>query len=113
MGVGDDTATVAAATTTHILRDATGMIGRIVFAWYQGSDLDNNAKQWRLVADILNDFAMMVELISPAFPTYFLLMGRLSDSSLVFGPDCGYNGRCQQGLMLDGYTCAPLLMMLQ
>ncbi|EDQ87821.1 uncharacterized protein MONBRDRAFT_26990 [Monosiga brevicollis MX1] len=59
---------------TQILRDATGMIGSISFAWIQGSDLDNNAKQWRLVADVLNDTAMLLELISPLLPAYFLFL---------------------------------------
>jgi hypothetical protein len=31
----------------------------------QGSDLDNNAKRWRMVADVLNDAALAVELLSP------------------------------------------------
>ncbi len=31
----------------------------------QGSDLDNNAKRWRMVADVLNDVALAIELVSP------------------------------------------------
>ena len=73
-GVGDATATAAAATMTHLLRDATSKVGKIWFTWAQGSDLDNNAKQWRLVADILNDFAICVELMAPAFPLYFVAL---------------------------------------
>ncbi|CAJ0962125.1 unnamed protein product [Ranitomeya imitator] len=54
-GVGDSSATVTAATITWILRDGTGMIGRILFAWMKGSRLDCDAKRWRLFADLLND----------------------------------------------------------
>ena len=50
------------------------MIGRILFAWWQGSNLDANSKTFRLVADILNDFAILIEILSPAFPDYFLLL---------------------------------------
>lgn len=50
-----------------------GMIGRILFAWWQGSNLDGNSKTFRLIADLFNDFAIFIEIISPAFPDYFLL----------------------------------------
>ena len=49
------------------IKDGTGMIGRIVFAWYQGSSLDSNSKMWRLYADILNDFSFFVDLVTPYF----------------------------------------------
>ena len=48
MGVGDNTATAYSATMTWIIKDGTGMIGRILFAWYQGTLLDSNSKMWRL-----------------------------------------------------------------
>ncbi|KAJ7333838.1 hypothetical protein OS493_015930 [Desmophyllum pertusum] len=46
-GVGDEKATALAATMTWILRSGTGMVGSILFAWMQGSNLDCNAKKWR------------------------------------------------------------------
>lgn len=48
------------------------MIGRIVFTWLQGSNLDANAKTWRFMADILNDLAMTLEICIPLAPHYFL-----------------------------------------
>ncbi|XP_042638896.1 RUS family member 1 [Orycteropus afer afer] len=51
--------------------DSTGMLGRIVFAWWKGSKLDCNAKQWRLFADILNDIAMFLEIMAPVYPVCF------------------------------------------
>lgn len=48
------------------------MITSISFASWQGSDLDNNAKQFRILADILNDAAIFLELISPLFPSVFV-----------------------------------------
>lgn len=35
-GVGDETATVTAASITWMLKDGAGMIGRILFAWIKG-----------------------------------------------------------------------------
>lgn len=71
MGVGDSTATVLAATFTWILKDGTGMTGRILFAWMKGNQLDCDAKKWRLFADFLNDFAICLEVLAPLTQTYF------------------------------------------
>ncbi|KAH7958892.1 hypothetical protein HPB49_006134 [Dermacentor silvarum] len=70
VGVGDQGASVLAATTTWILRDGTGMTGRILFAWFQGSNLDYDSKKWRLFADILNDIAIFLELMCQYFKGY-------------------------------------------
>ncbi|KAG5603554.1 hypothetical protein H5410_025046 [Solanum commersonii] len=44
------------------LRDLTGMLGGVLFTCYQGSNLDSNAKMWRLVADLMNDLGMLFHL---------------------------------------------------
>ncbi|XP_059204803.1 RUS1 family protein C16orf58 homolog [Centropristis striata] len=74
VGVGNQEATVAAATVTWLLRDGTGMLGRILFAWQKGSKLDSEAKKWRLFADVLNDIAMFMEILAPFFPACFTLI---------------------------------------
>ncbi|XP_029945525.1 RUS family member 1 isoform X3 [Salarias fasciatus] len=74
VGVGNQEATVAAATVTWLLRDGTGMLGRILFAWQKGSKLDSEAKKWRLFADGLNDLAMFMEILAPHFPAFFTLI---------------------------------------
>ncbi|XP_036597503.1 RUS family member 1 isoform X1 [Trichosurus vulpecula] len=71
VGVGDAAASVSAATITWLLKDGTGMLGRIGFAWLMGSRLDCEAKKWRLFADVLNDAAMLLEIVAPAFPSCF------------------------------------------
>ncbi|KAL6575297.1 hypothetical protein OROMI_012582 [Orobanche minor] len=55
IGVGEKSATVIGATFQWFLRDLTGMLGGVLFTFYQGADLDSNAKMWRLVADLMND----------------------------------------------------------
>lgn len=74
VGVGNQEATVAAATVTWLLKDGTGMLGRILFAWQKGSKLDSEAKKWRLFADVLNDIAMFMEILAPFFPAFFTLI---------------------------------------
>ncbi|XP_053375409.1 RUS family member 1-like [Mercenaria mercenaria] len=73
-GVGDESATVLAATLTWLLKDGTGMLGRILFAWMQGTGLDCDAKRWRLFADIINDAAIFLEIMGPHFPHVFTLI---------------------------------------
>lgn len=74
VGVGDESATVLAATLTWLLKDGTGMVGRIMFAWIQGSSLDCDAKRWRLFADILNDIAIFLEILAPSFQSVFTVI---------------------------------------
>eukprot|EP00301_Raphidiophrys_heterophryoidea_P002496 c11162_g1_i1.p1 GENE.c11162_g1_i1~~c11162_g1_i1.p1 ORF type:complete len:522 (+),score=83.32 c11162_g1_i1:2-1567(+) len=72
-GVGRAEATVSAATIQWLLRDGTGMLGRILFAKTQGRGLDCNAKQWRLFADIMDDAARCVQLATPIMPQHLHL----------------------------------------
>ena len=89
VGVGKESVTPASAVVQWIFKDGTGMIGRILFAWFQGSALDSNAKTWRYVADILNDLAMLLELLSPFFPSIFLPLVCLA---ALFRSICGVCG---------------------
>ncbi|ETN80760.1 hypothetical protein NECAME_08966 [Necator americanus] len=63
-GVGDQSASALAASLTWIAKDGLGMIG---------SELDYDCKKWRLVADIMNDVAFFVDLLSPALPGLFFV----------------------------------------
>ncbi|CAH2049458.1 unnamed protein product [Thlaspi arvense] len=102
IGVGEKSATVIGATFQWFLRDLTGMLGGVMFTFYQkrhcqairsptlqgsslhnletfqwqwsnfafdtqlisyiisGSNLDSNAKMWRLIADLMNDLVVKV-----------------------------------------------------
>uniref|UniRef100_A0A453IN90 Protein root UVB sensitive/RUS domain-containing protein n=2 Tax=Aegilops tauschii subsp. strangulata TaxID=200361 RepID=A0A453IN90_AEGTS len=66
------------------LRDLTGMLGGILFAFYQGSNLDSNAKMWRLVADFMNDLGMLMDLLSPLFPSSLIIIMCLGSLSRSF-----------------------------
>ncbi|KAM6992999.1 RUS family member 1 isoform 1-T1 [Passerculus sandwichensis] len=65
VGVGDGSASVTGAALTWLLRDGVGIVTRIGFVWLQGSHLDCEAKQWRFVADLLNDVALVLEILAP------------------------------------------------
>ncbi|CAH8509964.1 unnamed protein product [Schistosoma turkestanicum] len=72
VGVGNSSATVLSASLTWMFKDGSGMIGRILFAGYHGSKLDCDCKFWRFIADILNDCALFLELISPLCQYLFI-----------------------------------------
>uniref|UniRef100_A0A182SL21 Uncharacterized protein n=1 Tax=Anopheles maculatus TaxID=74869 RepID=A0A182SL21_9DIPT len=76
VGVGSDAVNPLSATVTWVLKDGTGHLGRIMFAWWKGSELDIDSKKWRIRADILNDVAMGIDLfVLPYYPkaaTYIL-----------------------------------------
>ncbi|XP_064900376.1 RUS family member 1 [Columba livia] len=68
VGVGDTNASVTGAALGWLLRDGVGMVTRISFTWWQGSRLDCEAKQWRLAADVMNDVALVLEMLAPHWP---------------------------------------------
>ncbi|KAL5826261.1 hypothetical protein ACOSQ4_018058 [Xanthoceras sorbifolium] len=84
IGVGEKSATVIGATFQWFLRDLTGMLGGVLFTLYQGSNLDSNAKMWRLVADLMNDLGMLMDLLSPLFPSAFVFVVCLGSLSRSF-----------------------------
>ncbi|KAJ8760516.1 hypothetical protein K2173_015183 [Erythroxylum novogranatense] len=84
IGVGEKSATVIGATFQWFLRDLTGMLGGILFTFYQGSNLDSDAKMWRLVADLMNDLGMLMDLVSPLFPSAFVFIVCLGSLSRSF-----------------------------
>lgn len=77
-GVGDAEATPLAATITWLLKDATGMVSSIGFAYLKGSNFDNDSKKWRLFADVINDFATFLDLLSAFDSLGFTLVQCLS-----------------------------------
>ncbi|XAR65280.1 hypothetical protein NMG60_11009340 [Bertholletia excelsa] len=84
IGVGEKSATVIGATFQWFLRDLTGMLGGVMFTFYQGSNLDSNAKMWRLIADLMNDLGMLMDLVSPLFPSAFVFVVCLGSLSRSF-----------------------------
>uniref|UniRef100_A0ACD5TV74 Uncharacterized protein n=1 Tax=Avena sativa TaxID=4498 RepID=A0ACD5TV74_AVESA len=84
IGVGEKSATVIGATFQWFIRDLTGMLGSILFAFYQGSNLDSDAKMWRLVADFMNDLGMLMDLLSPLFPSSLIVIMCLGSLSRSF-----------------------------
>ncbi|KAJ1566014.1 hypothetical protein HK096_004537 [Nowakowskiella sp. JEL0078] len=88
-GVGDVTATATSAALTWILRDGVSMIGRILFAWGFSSQLDNDAKTWRLT-HIFNDLSIGLEILSQFSPSFLFIW--LACISTILRALCGVAG---------------------
>lgn len=68
MGVGDSTASPTAALLLSILQETAGRIATILFAHRFGTSLEPERKMYRLLADVLNDIAFVLDCLSPVFP---------------------------------------------
>ncbi|KAJ3504466.1 hypothetical protein NLJ89_g7919 [Agrocybe chaxingu] len=68
-GVGDPTATPTGALLLTILQDVCSRLTTIFSAHIFGSSLYPEAKTYRLLADILNDTAVILDTLSPWFHT--------------------------------------------
>ncbi|RHZ14624.1 hypothetical protein DYB31_011910, partial [Aphanomyces astaci] len=58
VGVGKDSVTPLAAALQWVMRDGSGMLGGLFFAYVVGPKFDANVKFWRLYADVINDFGL-------------------------------------------------------
>ncbi|KZF25765.1 DUF647-domain-containing protein [Xylona heveae TC161] len=70
VGVGDASASPTAALLLNVLQESMGRVATILFAHKLGSSLEPECKMYRLLADIFNDCAMVLDCLSPAFPRF-------------------------------------------
>ena len=68
VGVGDSSASPTAALLLSILQESAGRIATILFAHRFGTSLEPECKMYRLLADVLNDIAFVLDCLSPIFP---------------------------------------------
>eukprot|EP01041_Mallomonas_annulata_P001327 gene1327-2556_t len=72
-GVGSAQASALSAAITWVLRDGIGMIGSVTFASIFSEQFGSYVKEWRLFADIINDVALTLDMLSPVFPQQLYL----------------------------------------
>ena len=91
VGVNNNKAAGWAAATNWILKDGFGSLGKL-FTARMGDQYDANPKMWRLMSDIIFDIGMSLELITPLYPKYFLLLAAvgnfLKSVSITIGMSC-------------------------
>ena len=86
-GVGSADASALAAALTWVLRDGVGMIGSVSFASIFADQFGAYVKEWRLFADIINDVALTLDMVSSLFPKSFYLP--IISTSAVCKAMCG------------------------
>ncbi|CAN6487110.1 unnamed protein product [Victoria cruziana] len=64
----------AAAAINWVIKDGIGYLSKIMLSKY-GRHFDVHPKGWRLFADLLENIAYGLELLTPAFPQLFVLIG--------------------------------------
>lgn len=68
VGVGDSTTSPTAALSYSVLQESMGQVATILCAHRLGTALQPECKMYRLAADVFNDFAMILDCMSPVFP---------------------------------------------
>ncbi|KAK6158546.1 hypothetical protein DH2020_005860 [Rehmannia glutinosa] len=66
-----------AAAVNWVLKDGIGYLSKIMLSKY-GRHFDVNPKGWRLFADLLENAAFGMEILTPAFPHLFVLIGAVA-----------------------------------
>jgi Vitamin B6 photo-protection and homoeostasis len=90
LGVGDENASATNAMLLNVLQESMGRFATIFFAHQVGSAIEAECKMYRLLADVLNDIAMVSDCLSPMLPK--LVRVPLLGASSVFRALCGVAG---------------------
>lgn len=98
-------ASALAATIAWLLKDGLGMVTRILFAWMNSSSLDADCKRWRLIADVLNDAAISLDLLAAMFPQSFTALICLSS---MFRAVVGVAGAATRNTIINHHVSAAL-----
>ncbi|KAH1106655.1 hypothetical protein J1N35_010423 [Gossypium stocksii] len=76
VGLGKGAIPTAAA-INWVLKDGIGYLSKIMLSKY-GRHFDVNPKGWRLFADLLENAAFGLEILTPSFPHLFVLIGAIA-----------------------------------
>ncbi|KAL5987179.1 hypothetical protein ACLOJK_041176 [Asimina triloba] len=74
IGIGSSRSLTSAAALNWVLKDGLGRLSRCIYTASLGSAFDTNLKRVRFSTSILFSLSIGVELLTPMFPQYFLLL---------------------------------------
>lgn len=77
-GVGNADASPVMAAIAWVMRDGVGMVASLLLAYHFSASFDENVKEWRLMADVLNNMGLFVNMLVSIFPQHFMLLGCFS-----------------------------------
>lgn len=70
IGVGSAGSSATGAVLLSVLQDATGRVSTILFAHRFGQAIEPECKFYRFAADLFNDTALLLDVLTPTLPTY-------------------------------------------
>nr|XP_011465444.1 PREDICTED: protein root UVB sensitive 4 [Fragaria vesca subsp. vesca] len=79
IGIGYSRSLPAAAALNWVLKDGLGRLSRCVYTASLASAFDTNLKRVRFSTSVLFTLSIGVELLTPAYPQYFLLLASLAN----------------------------------
>ena len=82
LGVGNASTNATSALILQIIQDTFSRMATILFAHRMGTAIEPECKFYRFLADILNDSAQMLDLLTPALP-YFPKLSVMVSSSIL------------------------------
>ena len=81
VGISASASISASVATTWVLKDGLGSLGMIYVANKYGKKIDINLKQSKWIADFLHVIGVAMELMTPLFPKFFLLLGSIANTA--------------------------------
>lgn len=99
VGLGKGAIPTAAA-VNWVLKDGIGYLSKIMLSKY-GRHFDVHPKGWRLFADLLENAAFGLEMLTPAFPHLFVQIGAVAGA-----------GRSAAALIQVLFYCNPMLSLV-
>ncbi|XP_072982464.1 protein root UVB sensitive 4 isoform X1 [Typha latifolia] len=79
IGIGYSRSLASAAALNWVLKDGLGRLSRCIYTASLGSAFDTNLKRVRFSTSVLFSLSIGVELMTPVFPKYFLLLASLAN----------------------------------
>ena len=74
VGVGNAAITPLAAALAWVIKDGFGMVGSLTLAYYCADSFETYTKEWRLMADLLNNVGLTCDLLCSAFPEFYQIL---------------------------------------
>lgn len=79
IGIGSSGSLPSAAALNWVLKDGLGRLSRCIYTASFGSAFDTNLKRIKFFTSVLCTLSIGIELLTPAFPRYFLLLATVAN----------------------------------
>jgi hypothetical protein len=88
IGIGQSRSLASSAAFNWILKDGLGRLSRCIYTASLASAFDTNLKRVRFSTSVLFSLSIGVELMTPVFPQYFLLLASIANIAKQISLSC-------------------------